>query len=163
MNQCIIGGVGDGDSGKDGGDEQRGARAAAWGTPPPPASWGSAAPWPLPSWLHGSPPPWRWGPWGRQKHGSGGCKFVGGGVSHALGFLPLYSLSDSHLPILGHTRSGLSRPSGLGIRWILCPERLPWNSLQLYSWRVFRLMQSLTRNMTIFEKSSGTDFWKVLI
>jgi hypothetical protein len=28
MNQCIIGGVGDGDSGKDGGDEQRGARAA---------------------------------------------------------------------------------------------------------------------------------------
>jgi hypothetical protein len=41
-------GVGDGDSGEDGGDEQRGARAvaAARGTPPPPASWGSAAPWP---------------------------------------------------------------------------------------------------------------------
>jgi hypothetical protein len=47
MNHYIIGGVGDGDSGEDGGDEQRGARAvvaAARGTPPPPASWGSAAP-----------------------------------------------------------------------------------------------------------------------
>jgi hypothetical protein len=35
-----------GDSGEDGGDEQRGARAVAAtrGTPPPPASWGSAAP-----------------------------------------------------------------------------------------------------------------------
>jgi hypothetical protein len=49
MNHCIIGGVGDGDSGEDAGDEQRGARAAAApaavrGTPPPPASWGSAAP-----------------------------------------------------------------------------------------------------------------------
>jgi hypothetical protein len=51
MNHCIIGGVGDGDSGEDGEDELRGARtaaapAAARGTPPPPASWGSAAPWP---------------------------------------------------------------------------------------------------------------------
>jgi hypothetical protein len=46
MNHCIIGGVGDGDSGEDGGDEQRGAwvAAAARGTPPPPASWGSAGP-----------------------------------------------------------------------------------------------------------------------
>jgi hypothetical protein len=44
MNHCIIG-VGDGDSGEDEGDEQRGARvAAARGTPPPLASWGSAAP-----------------------------------------------------------------------------------------------------------------------
>jgi hypothetical protein len=42
----ILGGVGDGDSGDDGGDEQRGAWAAAAvrGTPPPSASWGSAAP-----------------------------------------------------------------------------------------------------------------------
>jgi hypothetical protein len=48
MNHCIIGGVGDGDSGEDVEDEQRGAwgaaPAAARGTPPPPASWGSAAP-----------------------------------------------------------------------------------------------------------------------
>jgi hypothetical protein len=48
MNHCIIGGVGDGDSGEDGGDKQRGARAAApaaaQGTPLPPASWGSTAP-----------------------------------------------------------------------------------------------------------------------
>jgi hypothetical protein len=118
---------------------------------------------PLPSWFHGSPPPWRWNPWGRWKRGSGGCKFVGGGVSHELGFLPLYSFSDFRFPILGRTRSGLTRPSGLGIRRILCPERSPWNSLQLCSWRVFRFTLSSTRNVTIFEKSSGTDFWKVPI
>jgi hypothetical protein len=115
---------------------------------------------PLPSWLHGCPPPWRWNPWGRQKPGSGGCKFVGGGVLHELGFLPLYSLLDSRLPILGRTRMGLTRPSGVGIRWILCPKRLPWNSLQLCSWRVFRLTLSSTRNVTIFEKIYGIDFWK---
>jgi hypothetical protein len=115
---------------------------------------------PLPSWLHGSPPSWRWDLWGRRKHGSGGCKFIGGDVSHELGFLPLYSLSDSHLPILSRNGVGLSQPSGLGIRWMLCPECSPWNSLQLYNWRVFRLMPYLTRNVTIFEKSSGTDFWK---
>jgi hypothetical protein len=56
---------------------------------------------------------------------------VGGGVPHELGFLPLYSLSDSHLPILGRNGVGLSWSSKLGIRWILCPERSPWNSLQL--------------------------------
>jgi hypothetical protein len=118
---------------------------------------------PLPSWLHGSPPPWRWDPRGRRKRDSGGCKFVGRGVSHELGFLPLYSFSDFHLPILGRTRSGLTRPSGLGMRRVLCPERLAWNSLQLYSWRVFRLMLSSTHNVTIFEKSSGTYFRKVPI
>jgi hypothetical protein len=48
MNHCIIGGVGDGDSGKDGRDEQRGARAVA---PPPPASWGEHRP--LAPFLHG--------------------------------------------------------------------------------------------------------------
>jgi hypothetical protein len=62
---------------------------------------------------------------GEAKRGSGGCKFVGGGVSHELGLLPLYSFSDFRLPILGRIRSGLTRPSGLGIRRILCPERLP--------------------------------------
>jgi hypothetical protein len=78
----------------------------------------------LPSWLHGSPPPWRWDPWGRQKRGSGVYKFVGGGVSHELGFLPLYSFLDFRLPILGRTRSGLTWLSGLGIRRILCLEHL---------------------------------------
>jgi hypothetical protein len=114
---------------------------------------------PLPSWLHGSPPPWRWDPWGRRKRGSGGCKFVGGGVSHELGFLPLYSLSDWRLPFLGRTRSGLTQPYELGIRWILCLEHLPWNYLQLCSSRLFCLTLSSTRNV-IFENSSGTDFWK---
>jgi hypothetical protein len=56
MNHCIIGGVGDGYSGEDGGDEQRGARAAtaaaaARGTPPLPASWGERRP--LAPFLHG--------------------------------------------------------------------------------------------------------------
>jgi hypothetical protein len=68
---------------------------------------------PLPSWIHGSPLLWRWDPWGRRKRG---CKFVGGGVPHELGFLPLYSFSDFRLLLLGRTRSGLTRPSGLGIR-----------------------------------------------
>jgi hypothetical protein len=56
------------------------------------------------------------GSMGSQKRGSGGYKFVGGGVPHELGFLPLYSLSDSRLPILGRTRSGLTWLSGLEIR-----------------------------------------------
>jgi hypothetical protein len=54
---------------------------------------------PLPSWLLGSPPPWRWDPWGRQKRVFGGCKFVVWGVLHELGFLPLYSFSDFRHPI----------------------------------------------------------------
>jgi hypothetical protein len=88
---------------------------------------------------------------------------VDGGVSHELDFLPLYSFLDFRLPIFGRTRSGLTRPSGLRIGRILCRERLPWNSLQLCSWRVFRLTPSSTRNVTIFEKSSSTDFRKVPI
>jgi hypothetical protein len=53
---------------------------------------------------------------------------MGGGVFHELGFLSLYSLSDSRLPILGRNGAGLSRSSGLEISWILCLERSPWNS-----------------------------------
>jgi hypothetical protein len=68
---------------------------------------------------------------------------VGGGVFHELGFLPLYSLSDSRLPILGRNGAGLSWLSGLGIRWILCPERSPWNSLQL-------CLMSLWKNPVLF-------------
>jgi hypothetical protein len=88
---------------------------------------------------------------------------MGGGVSHELGFLPLYSLSDSRLPILGHNGAGLSWPSGLGIRWILSPERSPWSSLQLCNSKVYCLMPSSTSNVTIFKKKSDTDFWKVPI
>jgi hypothetical protein len=54
---------------------------------------------PLPSWLLGSPPPWRWDPWGRQKRGFWRLPFMGGGVPHELGFLPLYSFSDFCHPI----------------------------------------------------------------
>jgi hypothetical protein len=53
---------------------------------------------PLPSWSLGSPPPWRWDPWGRQKRGFCWLKFVGGGVLHELGFPPLYRLSDFRHP-----------------------------------------------------------------
>jgi hypothetical protein len=49
---------------------------------------------PLPSWLLGSPPPWRWDPWGRQKRGFWRLQFVGERVPHELGFLPLYCFSD---------------------------------------------------------------------
>jgi hypothetical protein len=115
---------------------------------------------PLPSWLHGIPPPWRWDPWGRQKRGSGGCKFVSGGVSHELGFLPLYSLSDSRLPILGRTNSGLTRLSRFRIRWILCPERMPWNSLQLCSLRLFRLTSSSTCTWPSSERVLAQIFGK---
>jgi hypothetical protein len=173
MNHCIIGGVDNGDSGEDGRDEQRGAwaaavpaaavLAAARGTPPPLASWGSAVPYPPSFMASWEPSPVEMGSMGRRKRGSGGCKFVGGGVPHELGFIPLYSFSDFHLTILGRTRSGLTQPSGLGIWRILYPERLPWNSLQLCSWRVFRLTPSSTCNVTIFEKSSDTDFRKVPI
>jgi hypothetical protein len=60
MNHCIQG-VGDGDSGEDDewGSERRRAAVARGAPSLPPASWGSAAPWPLPSWILGSPPPWR--------------------------------------------------------------------------------------------------------
>ena len=61
---------------------------------------GGAPPLSLPpSWLLGSPPLWRWDLWGRQKRGFGGWKFVGGGVLHELGFLPLYILPESRHPI----------------------------------------------------------------
>ena len=36
---------------------------------------------------------------GEAKRGFGGWKFVGGGVSHELGFLPLYIFSDFRHPI----------------------------------------------------------------
>jgi len=64
-------------------------RRQAWGAPP------LSLP---PSWLLGSPPPWRWDPWGRQKRGFWWLKFVGGGVLHELGFLPLYIFSDFRHP-----------------------------------------------------------------
>ena len=36
---------------------------------------------------------------GGQKRGFGGWKFMGGGVLHELGFLPLYIFSDFRYPI----------------------------------------------------------------
>ena len=59
-----------------------------------------------PSWLLGSPPPWRCDPWGRQKRGFWWLKFVGGGVLHELGFLPLYIFSDFRHPLLGFHQNG---------------------------------------------------------
>ena len=61
---------------------------------------------PLPSWLIGSPPPWRWDPWGRQKRGFWWLKFVGGAVLHELVFLPLYIFSDFRHSLLGFHHIG---------------------------------------------------------
>ena len=79
---------------------------------------------PLPSWLLGSPPPWRWDPWGRQKRGFDGWKFVVGAVSYDLGFPSLYRLSDFRQPLLGSTKTGISGASGLGLGRIFSPDLL---------------------------------------
>jgi hypothetical protein len=63
---------------------------------------------------------------------SGGCQ----------GLLP----HSSHGPGLVCKGAGLSWPSGLGMRWILCLEHSPWNSLQLCIWRVFCLTPPSTCN-----------------
>ena len=104
------------------------------------------------------PSPMEMGSMGRQKRGFGGCKFVVWGVLHELGFLPLYSFSDFRHPIKGCSKSGLSRPSGLGIRRILCLERSAENFLQLCLGRDFRLTPSSTRNVTIFKKEFSDRF-----
>jgi hypothetical protein len=75
MNHYIQGGFGDGDGGED--DEEGSERhreaaapAAAREAPSLPPVYGGAPPLsPLPSWLLGSPLPWRWDPWRRQKRG----------------------------------------------------------------------------------------------
>ena len=77
-------------------------RRQAWGAPP------LSLP---PSWLLGSPPPWRWDPWGRQKRGFGCWKFVVGGVLHELGFLPLSS-RISVTPSRVAVNRAFIRPSG---------------------------------------------------
>jgi hypothetical protein len=73
MNHCIIGGVGDGDSGEDGGDEQRGAWAARqWHGGLPRRRYHGGAP-PLSPFLHGF--------MGALPHGDG---IHGGGENVAL-------------------------------------------------------------------------------
>jgi hypothetical protein len=54
---------------------------------------------PLPSWLLGSPPHGDGVHGGGKKCGFGRLQFVGGGVPHEFGFLPLHSFSDFHHPI----------------------------------------------------------------
>ena len=129
-------------------------RRQAWGAPP------LSLP---PSWLLGSPPPWRWDPWGRQKRGFGGCKFVGGGVLHDLGFPPLYRLSDFRHPLWTFSKSGFSPPSGLRLGRILPLELLGENSLKLSRLDFFHLTSSSVHNGSIFEYSFQTDFRKVPI
>src|SRR3954468_8321788 len=60
-----------------------------------------------------------------QDGGSGGGKFVALGD---LGFLSLYRLSDSRHQILGLSKTGFTRPSGLRFGRILYPEASPRNS-----------------------------------
>ena len=111
MNHCILGGLGDGDGGEDG-EEGGGGAGDSF---PTAGIMGEHRP--LAPFLHGflGAPPWRYDPWGRQKRGFGGYKFVGGGALGELGFLPLYSFSDSRHPILGCSKSGITGPSGLRI------------------------------------------------
>ena len=52
---------------------------------------------PCSSMALGSPPPWRWDPWGRQKRGFGGYNPWVLGVLHDLGFLQLLGFPSSHL------------------------------------------------------------------
>ena len=71
-----------------------------------------------------------------QDGGSGGGKFVALGD---LGFLSLYRLSDSRHQILGLSKTGFTRPSGLRFGRILYPEASPRNSPQLSQLDFFRL------------------------
>ena len=77
---------------------------------------GAAAPWPplIPcGWCcNGAGPP-------LQDGGLGGGKFVALGD---LGFLSLYRLSDSRHQILGFSKTGFSRPSGLRFGRMFYPE-----------------------------------------
>ena len=95
-----------------------------------------------------------------QDGGSGGGKFVALGD---LGFLSLYRLSDSRHQILGLSKTGFTRPSGLRFGRILYPEASPRNSPQLSQLDFFRLTSSSVRNVTIFRKRSQTDFRKVRV
>ena len=86
---------------------------------------GGAPPLSLPpSCLLGSHPPWRWDPWGRQKCGFWWLKFVGGGVLHELGFLPLYIFSDFRHPLLRLRKMGFPGESELQMGRILCLDLL---------------------------------------
>ena len=95
-----------------------------------------------------------------QDGGLGGGKFVALGD---LGFLSLYRLSDSRHQILGLSKTGFTRPSGLRFGRILYPEASPRNSPQLSQLDFFRLTSSSGRNVTIFKKRSQTDFRKVRV
>ena len=75
-----------------------------------------------------------------------------------LGFLSLYRLSDSRHQILGLSKTGFTRPSGLRFGRILYPEASPRNSPQLSQLDFFRLTSSSGRNLTIFKKRSETNF-----
>ena len=80
-----------------------------------------------------------------QDGGLGGGKFVALGD---LGFLSLYRLSDSRHQILGLSKTGFTRPSGLRFGRILYPEASPRNSPQLSQLDFFRLTSSSGRNVT---------------
>ena len=107
-------------------------------------------------------------PHGDEVHGGGknvalvvGNSWVWG-VGHDLGFLPLYSFSDSRHP-LGCSGTAIYGASGLQLGRILSPDRSAENSLQLLRLDFFYLTSSSVRNVTITEKRFQTDFRKVPI
>ena len=115
MNHCILGGLGDGDGGEDGEEGGGGANGGTGDSFPATGIMGEHRP--LAPFLHDflGALPHGDGIHGGQKRGFVGCKFVGADLFHELGFLPLYSFSDSRHPILGCSKSGLAGPSSIRI------------------------------------------------
>ena len=65
--------------------------------------------------------------------------------------------------ILGLSKTGFTRPSGLRFGRILYPEASPRNSPQLSQLDFFRLTSCSGRNVNIFKKHSQTYFRKVRV
>ena len=119
---------------------------------------GGSGPWPLLL-------PWRWcccGDWSSPQDGcQGGGIFV---VPFDLGFLSLYKLSDSRHPDYVFSILGLEGASELWLGWILGLNPSEKNSLQLCSFRFFRLRPSSGVTEAIFKTCLvGTDFGRVRV
>ena len=109
--------------------------------------------------------PWRWfccGDWSPPQDGcQGGGNFV---VPFDLGFLSLYRLSDSRHPDYVFCISGFLEASELRLGRILCLNPPEKHSLQLCSFKFFRLRLSSSVSDAIFKTCLvGTDFGRVRV
>ena len=119
---------------------------------------GGSGPWPLLL-------PWRWcccGDWSPPQDGcQGGGIFV---VPFDLGFLSLYRLSDSRHADYVFSILGLKGASELRLGQILGLNPPEKNSLQLCSFKFFRLSPSSGVSKAIFKTCLvGTDFGRVRV